>query len=158
MQPRFCQPFSKTVRKMRKPAFGVGGYVTAHGASVCGNEKTIFLAGPDFTIYLGLMLEEGTAISLTLKSNILNMKKALLIFVLLLLAKFASAQTVTGKVAAQADGAPIPGVSVVLKGTTEGTTTDANGEYTIRLTTSDPVLVFSFIGFSTQEIEAAGRT
>jgi iron complex outermembrane recepter protein len=86
------------------------------------------------------------------------MKKILLVCALLMLARFASAQTVTGKVTAQEDGAPIPGASVVLKGSTQGTTTDADGDYTIRLTTSDPVLVFSFIGFTTQEIEAAGKT
>jgi iron complex outermembrane recepter protein len=86
------------------------------------------------------------------------MKKILLVCALLMLAKIASAQTVTGKVTAQQDGAPIPGVSVVVKGTTEGTTTDANGDYTLRLTTSDPVLVFSFIGFTTQEVQAAGKT
>ncbi len=86
------------------------------------------------------------------------MKRTLLIFVLLFAARFASAQTVTGKVAAQTDGSPLPGVSVVLKGTTQGTTTDASGEYRINLTTSDAVLVFSFIGFSTQEIQVAGRT
>lgn len=86
------------------------------------------------------------------------MKRALLIFVLLLLAKFASAQTVTGKVVAGADGTPLPGVSVVVKGTTEGTTTDADGGYTLRLATQNPVLVFSFIGFATQEVEVGGRT
>ena len=86
------------------------------------------------------------------------MKNALLIFVLLLLAKFASAQTVTGKVVAETDGAPVPGVSVVVKGTTEGTTTDAAGQYTIRPTNADPVLIFSFIGFSTQEVQVAGRS
>jgi iron complex outermembrane recepter protein len=86
------------------------------------------------------------------------MKKLLLVCTLLGLAGFIRAQTVTGKVTAQQDGTPIPGVSVVLKGTTEGTTTDANGDYTIRLTSSDPVVIFSFIGFTTQEIAAAGKT
>ncbi|MGC1243704.1 MAG: SusC/RagA family TonB-linked outer membrane protein [Chryseosolibacter sp.] len=85
------------------------------------------------------------------------MKKPLLICFLLLMAKFACAQTLTGKVTAN-DGAPIPGVSVVVKGTTEGTTTDAAGDYSIRPTNSDAVLVFSFIGFVTQEVGVEGRS
>ncbi|GAB3180578.1 SusC/RagA family TonB-linked outer membrane protein [Telluribacter humicola] len=59
--------------------------------------------------------------------------------------------TVTGKVLDEA-GQPLPGVNVVEKGTSSGTTTTASGEYSIRVTTPQPVLVFSFVGYQPQEI------
>lgn len=51
------------------------------------------------------------------------------------------------------DGLPLPGVAVSIKGTTQGTTTDANGEYYIMVKNVEkPTLVFSFVGMETQEI------
>ena len=58
---------------------------------------------------------------------------------------------VQGKVTDQ-KGAPLPGVAVRLKGTSQGTVTDGNGEYTVAVPGADAVLVFSFIGFSSQEV------
>ncbi|HEY0653274.1 MAG TPA: SusC/RagA family TonB-linked outer membrane protein [Chryseosolibacter sp.] len=86
------------------------------------------------------------------------MKNFLLIFALLMSAGIVNAQTVTGKVTAQSDAAPLPGVSVLQKGTTSGTTTDADGNFTLTVAGNDAVLVFSFIGFLTQEVSVAGRT
>lgn len=86
------------------------------------------------------------------------MKYCLLSFVLLSMASMSNAQTVTGKVASASDKAALPGVSVVVKGTTTGTATDADGNYSISVNASNPVLVFSFIGFSTQEIPVQNRT
>jgi len=63
---------------------------------------------------------------------------------------------IKGKVTS-ADG-PIPGASVVVKGTTTGTTTDADGAYSITVPGADAVLVFSFVGFLTEEEAVAGRT
>jgi len=64
---------------------------------------------------------------------------------------------IKGKVTS-ADG-PIPGASVVVKGTTTGTTTDANGAYSLTVENSnDAILVFSFVGFLTEEEAVAGRT
>ena len=57
-----------------------------------------------------------------------------------------------------AKGEAIPGVSVVLKGTTTGTTTDEKGVFRINLPTGNEVLVFSSIGFKKQEILVSGRT
>jgi len=88
------------------------------------------------------------------------MKKCLLKLLVLLLASApAYAQNVTGRVTNSADGSALPGVSVVVKGTTTGTTTDGDGTYT--LSVSDPAnstLVFSFIGFATQEIALGNKT
>jgi TonB-linked SusC/RagA family outer membrane protein len=69
------------------------------------------------------------------------------------------AQTVqvSGVVTDATDGQPLPGVSVVVKGTTATTVADANGRYTINVA-GDATLVFSFIGMKTQEQAVAGRT
>ncbi|WP_439488397.1 SusC/RagA family TonB-linked outer membrane protein [Algoriphagus sp.] len=58
-------------------------------------------------------------------------------------------QTVTGKVTAQEDGMPLPGVSIVVQGTTTGAVTDLEGNYSISVPNSESILVFSFIGFKT---------
>jgi len=54
--------------------------------------------------------------------------------------------------------APIPGVNVVVKGTTNGATTDADGKYRITLASGNATLIFSFIGYVTQEIAVGDRT
>lgn len=51
-----------------------------------------------------------------------------------------------------------PGVNVVIKGTTTGTSTDINGRYTLDVGTPDAVLVFSFVGYATQEVAVANRS
>jgi len=55
------------------------------------------------------------------------------------------------------DGQPIPGVSVIVKGTTNGTTTDFDGKYTLSAA-SDATLVFSYVGYSTKEVKVNGKT
>jgi len=55
-------------------------------------------------------------------------------------------------------GLPLPGASVVVKGTTRGTTTDSNGQYTVSVHSSDEILQFSFIGFISKEIKIGIRT
>jgi TonB-linked SusC/RagA family outer membrane protein len=87
------------------------------------------------------------------------MKKITLILISLILAASALlAQTVQvlGVVTDAADGQPLPGVSVVVKGTTATAVTDANGRYTINVA-GDATLVFSFIGMKTREEAVAGR-
>jgi TonB-linked SusC/RagA family outer membrane protein len=64
---------------------------------------------------------------------------------------------VTGTVKDETD-APLPGVNVIVKGTTNGTTTDSDGNYAIDAPSSDAVLVFSFIGYTTQEILIGSQT
>ncbi|RIH67118.1 SusC/RagA family TonB-linked outer membrane protein [Mariniphaga sediminis] len=64
--------------------------------------------------------------------------------------------TVSGKVT-DSGGSPLPGVTVVIKGTTHGTVTNADGEYSISNFPEDAVLVFSFVGMKTQEIPVAGK-
>lgn len=61
-------------------------------------------------------------------------------------------RTITGRVTTSEDGSGLPGVNVLLKGTTQGTVTDNRGFYSIEAPSSGGVLVFSFIGFKTKEI------
>ncbi len=65
-------------------------------------------------------------------------------------------EPVTGKVLDE-DGEPLPGASIVVKGTSTGTTTDFDGNYTINANTGD-VLVVSYIGFTTKEVAVNGST
>ncbi len=67
------------------------------------------------------------------------------------------ATLVSGTVMDQ-DGLTLAGVSVVVKGTTKGTTTDIDGRYAIEVNTQDDILVFSFIGFKPMEVKVGGRT
>lgn len=64
--------------------------------------------------------------------------------------------TVSGKVTDES-GSAMPGVNVVVKGTSTGTTTDADGAYSLEAP-SESVLVFSFIGYATQEVSVGART
>jgi TonB-linked SusC/RagA family outer membrane protein len=89
------------------------------------------------------------------------MKKILMLFSLLILAgSFAMAQTVliTGTVTGSEDGQPLPGVNISVKGTTVGAITGVDGKYTLSVPSTAQSLVFSFIGYVTQEIPIAGKT
>ena len=77
----------------------------------------------------------------------------LVVFMLILSAWISPANqgwNVTGRVTSADDGLPLPGVNIVVKGTTIGTTTDINGEYSIKVSGEKDVLVFSFIGYVTK--------
>lgn len=90
------------------------------------------------------------------------MKRCLLqvVALLLLTSAVAYAQTtVTGKVTSAADGSAVPGASVLVKGTATGTTTDAEGNYSLAVPDGgNAVLVVSFIGFATQEVPVGNQT
>jgi TonB-linked SusC/RagA family outer membrane protein len=65
--------------------------------------------------------------------------------------------TVSGTVVDE-NGAAFPGVNVLVKGTTVGTSTDADGKYSLAVQDENAVLVFSFIGYTSQEISVGART
>jgi hypothetical protein len=65
-------------------------------------------------------------------------------------------KSISGKVT-DSSGQPLPGVSVVVKGTTQGTISDADGNYSLSNIPSDGILVFSFVGMKAQEILVAGK-
>jgi TonB-linked SusC/RagA family outer membrane protein len=64
---------------------------------------------------------------------------------------------ITGKVT-DTEGLPLPGVSVVIKGTTIGTITNADGEFSLKIPFDTEILQFSFVGMKTQEIPIEGKT
>ena len=71
-----------------------------------------------------------------------------LFLVLIVQFAFAQEKTISGTVSD--DSGPLPGVSILIKGTTTGTETDFDGKYSIKTKTGD-ILVFSFVGMTTQE-------
>lgn len=66
--------------------------------------------------------------------------------------------TVTGNVKSVSSGESLPGVNVIIKGTSVGVVTDINGRYEIAIPSPDVVLVFSFIGYLTEEIKVENQT
>ena len=87
--------------------------------------------------------------------------KVLLVFVIALFVNISvnaqNRQVVTGTVTAIEDGSALPGVSILVKGTTTGVSTDFDGNYSIEVP-ANAVLVFSFIGETTKEIAVNGRS
>ncbi len=91
------------------------------------------------------------------------MKKTLQFYVLsmlMLIGGFASAQdiTVSGTVTSADDGLPVPGVNVVVKGSSTGTATDVDGNFKLTVPSEDASLIFSFVGFATQTIRVGNQT
>jgi TonB-linked SusC/RagA family outer membrane protein len=70
----------------------------------------------------------------------------------------AQSRPISGVVTSSEDGQPLPGVNVVVKGTTRGTVTDINGAYSLELAPAETVLVYSFVGFLTQEVPVGTQT
>ena len=65
---------------------------------------------------------------------------------------------VKGTVTDSENGLPVPGVNILLGGSMSGTITDVDGNYEINVPDNQGTLVFSFIGYETQEITVEGRT
>lgn len=74
-------------------------------------------------------------------------------FMITSLTLFGQQRTITGTVTDNLDGATLPGVAVLVKGTTVGTTTDINGQYSLEVDQTAAVLQFSFMGMRTEERE-----
>ncbi|CAN5206177.1 SusC/RagA family TonB-linked outer membrane protein [soil metagenome] len=91
------------------------------------------------------------------------MKRILCVSMLLVCSLWSTAwaqdRRIVGKVTSAEDGSPLPGVSVVLKGTTKGTTTDVGGIFDISVPQAKgSVLIFSFVGVATQEIPIGNQS
>ena len=84
--------------------------------------------------------------------------KSTLMLLLMLPMSFFAQQTISGTVSESATGLPIPGVNILVKGTTNGTSTDFDGKYSISNLNQNDVLVFSFLGFRSAEIPYQGQT
>jgi TonB-linked SusC/RagA family outer membrane protein len=98
--------------------------------------------------------------SSTLKTNN-TMKISLSVFFLMLIFQFSYAQQstgISGKVTENGTGLPLPGVSIYIQGTKQGTTTDQSGAYHLNLPDGRKTLVFSYLGYETKELLAEGNT
>lgn len=86
------------------------------------------------------------------------MKKILTFFLMVItVSVFAQTQSITGKIT-DTTGGSLPGVSVLVKGTTNGTITDTNGQYSLKNVPENAILQFSFVGMKGQEVVVGGKT
>ncbi|SFF03193.1 SusC/RagA family TonB-linked outer membrane protein [Thermoflexibacter ruber] len=84
-------------------------------------------------------------------------------FVLLVVFAFTSLaqaqdRTISGKVTSAEDGNPLPGVNVIVKGTSTGTATGSDGTYKLQVPSNAQALIFSFVGFLNQEVQIGNRS
>ena len=90
------------------------------------------------------------------------MKKILFFFSVLLFVginvSYAQTRVITGTITSTEDGQPIPGVSVVVQGTTLGTVTDMDGNYSLQVPQDAQTLVFSFVGMATREVAIGNQS
>lgn len=66
--------------------------------------------------------------------------------------------TIKGKVTGVSSGEPVPGATVLVKGTTNGTSTDENGNFKLEIPNANGIIIVSSVGYLSEEIEVAGRT
>jgi iron complex outermembrane receptor protein len=85
-----------------------------------------------------------------------SLLKGLMVFLTMLCTSLTYSQDVSGTVSDSSG--PLPGASVLVKGTTNGAQTDLDGKFTIRNVGSNAVLVFSYIGLKSQEVNVAGKS
>ncbi|MBK6827173.1 MAG: carboxypeptidase-like regulatory domain-containing protein [Chitinophagaceae bacterium] len=71
---------------------------------------------------------------------------------------FAQDRTITGKVTDSKDGSPVSGASVTAKGTRNGTSTKADGSFSLNVGSSVTTLVISSVGYDAQEVSIAGKS
>jgi TonB-linked SusC/RagA family outer membrane protein len=77
----------------------------------------------------------------------------LLFFLFVISVSYAQVRTITGTISASDTKETLPGATVQIKGTTTGVVTDINGKYTFKVPEGKVVLIYSFVGYTTQEIE-----
>jgi TonB-linked SusC/RagA family outer membrane protein len=94
------------------------------------------------------------------KARVVSPRLFLLLLMILGLTEIAQAQdrVVSGKVTSVEDGTSLPGVNVLIKGTSIGTTTDSDGGYSLNVADANAILIFSFIGFATEEVSVGSSS
>ncbi|MDP4226620.1 MAG: SusC/RagA family TonB-linked outer membrane protein, partial [Bacteroidota bacterium] len=70
----------------------------------------------------------------------------------------AQTHTISGTLTDKVTGEPLPGVNIIVEGSTTGTTTNVNGKYSLDLSDPNAILVFSYLGYTTERISAAGKS
>ena len=94
----------------------------------------------------------------SLRIHHLLMAITLMVGTLCSLPVLAQERTIEGTITSQVDNQPLPGISVVVKGTTKGTNSDANGKFSIGIPNDGATLIFSAIGFSIQEVNTGNKS
>lgn len=94
----------------------------------------------------------------TLRQRLRRLAAMILVVGLALVQAIAQTRIVTGKITSKEDGAPMPGVNVILKGTQKGSTSSATGTYSIEVSGANPILVFSFVGYDASEVAVGNRS
>jgi len=104
-------------------------------------------------------MDQNKTQSLLPKRQIMNFVKLIFVGIFLLSHQWAFAQqkTVTGTITGE-DGSPIPGATVIVKGTTIGTVSNGIGKYTLTGVPENSFLVFSFVGLETKEVEVGNQS
>ena len=92
-----------------------------------------------------------------MKRTLIYKTVTILLFCILQLAVFAQGSTISGTVK-DAAGNPMPGVSILIKGSIQGTTTSIDGKFTISAKDENSILVFSFIGYANTEVPVGTQT
>lgn len=88
--------------------------------------------------------------------NLTKLKPIVTLLMIFISISLYAQQTITGTVTEELG--PLPGVNIIVKGTQNGTTTDFDGNYTLSNVADDAIIVFSYTGFTTQEIPVNGQT
>jgi TonB-dependent SusC/RagA subfamily outer membrane receptor len=70
---------------------------------------------------------------------------------------YSQERTISGSVSDAATGEPLPGVNILVEGTTSGVVTDIDGKYSIKVANSDAVLIFSMVGYMNEQISVQGK-
>ncbi|MCM4155622.1 SusC/RagA family TonB-linked outer membrane protein [Gramella sp. AN32] len=86
-----------------------------------------------------------------------NLFKGTLLMLFMIPMSFFAQNQLSGSVSETATGLPVPGVNVIIKGTSTGTITDFDGNYILQNVANGDVVVFSFLGFATKEIPYTGQ-
>ncbi len=93
-----------------------------------------------------------------MKRTLLTTSSLLFVFLFLTTALWAQERNVTGQVTSSEDGEGLPAVNVLIKGTTNGTVTDVDGFYNLSVPGDNAILVFSFIGYTSQEVTVGSQS
>jgi TonB-linked SusC/RagA family outer membrane protein len=125
------------------------GYRFFYNNEVVKNDMNVVLSAKEVTLSALLkQLTDQTGLSFNIRENNLIVVEA---------AKKKSQVMVNGTVSSFTDGQGLPGVNILVKGTNTGVISDIDGTYSITVPDADAILVFSFVGFSTEEIPVSGK-
>lgn len=118
----------------------------------------ISIPNRDYLCYFESRSTHGT--DYDVKQNYIFMKKLKLLLVVLILgyATTSWAQSQVSGVVTDDENTPLPGASILIKGTSIGVVTDIEGKYTLQVPDQSAILVFSFVGFNTEEVAVGSRT